>query len=259
MASLFSIQDLNASLGNTAILHGITFTVEKGEFIGLVGPNGSGKTTLLRVLAGLLPYKGSALFQDIELSTWSTRDLARLLAFLRQQAEVSFAFTVREIVAIGRLPHQSWLGRPSKSDEAAIDHALAHVDLTAFAARPFLSLSGGERQRVFLAQALAQQAQVLLLDEPTNHLDIHHRFSFLETIQRLETPRPTVITAFHDLDLAFRFCDRVLVFDKGRLLITGQPSDVLVPDLIREIFRMEAQLIGHTDGPSIYFQRPTSS
>lgn len=239
---------LNVSLDGKAILRDLGFTVEAGTWVGLLGPNGSGKTTLLRTIGGLLPYTGTLMLFDRPVHAWKPRALARRLAFVRQATTLSFDFTVEEIVLLGRAPHKGWLDLDTRADRERVREALAQVDLAGFEARPMRSLSGGEQQRVFLAQALVQEADLLLLDEPTAHLDVHHQFEFTDHVHGLVKAGRTVIAAFHDLELAARFADQVLVLNRGRLAAAGPPRDVLSEDLLASVFRMKARLEPADDG-----------
>ncbi len=233
---------LNVSLDGKAILHDLGFTVEAGTWVGLLGPNGSGKTTLLRTLGGLLPYAGTLTLFGRPVHAWKPRALARRLAFVRQAATLSFDFTVEELVLLGRAPHKGWLDVDTRADRERVRAALAQVDLAGFESRSMLSLSGGEQQRVLLAQALVQEAEILLLDEPTAHLDVHHQFEFIDHVHGLVKAGRTVVAAFHDLELAARFADQVLVLDRGRLAAAGPPGDVLTEALLASVFRMKARL-----------------
>ncbi len=243
---VFTADALHVALDGRPILHDLRFGVEEGQWVGLIGPNGSGKTTLLRTLGGLLPYTGTLTLDEQPVRAWPPRDLARRLAFVRQNPSLAFDFTVEEFVLLGRAPHHGWLEGFSSADRQHADTALVELDLHDFADRSLETLSGGEQQRVQLAQALAQEAGILLLDEPTAHLDVHHQFDGMDRVAAL-TPRRTVIAAFHDLAFAARYADRLLVLDRGRLVADGTPHDVLTPALIRDVFRMDADVF---DAPS---------
>ena len=240
--SVFVADGLHIELGGTSILHDLSFSIPSGRWIGLLGPNGSGKTTFLRALGGLLPYEGSLELQSRQLSVWKDRARAREVAFVRQQPSLDFDFTVEEVVSLGLAPHLTWLEQPSPQQRERIDAALSDTDLIGLADRPVTTLSGGEQQRVQLAQALAQDAPIFLLDEPTAHLDVHHQYDLMERIAALVRDGRTVVAAFHDLAFAARYADRLLVLDNGRLAADGPPEDVLTPELIRTVFRMEAEI-----------------
>lgn len=239
---------LSASIDDVSILHDLTFRVDAGRLIGLLGPNGSGKTTLLRCVSGLLDYTGTLDVLGRKISAWSPRDLARRMAFVRQAVSISFDFSVAELILLGRSPHKKWLQDYARDDRDRMKRALERVDLVGFEERSVLTLSGGELQRVFLAQALVQEASVLLLDEPTAHLDVHYQFEFMNLIRELIELGRTAIVVFHDLEIASRFADDVLVLQQGSLVADGKPHDVLTEALIADVFRMDASLRTSDDG-----------
>jgi iron complex transport system ATP-binding protein len=246
-------RDLCVSLGEKQILHDLTFDVRTGRFVGLLGPNGSGKTTLLRTLGGLLPYHGVLHFAGSNLREWKPRHLAQRVAFVRQSVALSFDFSVSELILLGRSPYTRWLADYAEIDRQQMKEALAHTDLVGFESRSVLSLSGGELQRVFLAQALVQESDVLLLDEPTAHLDVHYQFEFMDLVRDLIAGGRTVISVFHDLEMAARYADDVLILRDGLLAATGPPIEVLSEELIARVFRMDAR-IGGDGGKSIRIQ-----
>lgn len=240
--SLIHAFGLRVAIGGTPILEDISFSVEPGTWTGLLGPNGSGKTTLLRAISGLLEFEGSLSLDGRPVATWTRRALAQRLAFVRQSHAIAFDFRVLDLVLLGRAPHKSLLSVYNHEDEQHALDALHRVDLDGLAERSFHSLSGGEQQRVFLAQALVQKADILILDEPTTYLDVHHQYEFLGHVLTLVDAGKTVIGAFHDLELAARFSDNLLVLDRGRLAAQGSPEKVLTRDLLAQVFRMEADV-----------------
>lgn len=246
--TLLNAHGLRVTLDHQLILHDVTFDVDPGSWVGLLGPNGSGKTTLLRAISGVLPYEGTLQLDGRDVQAWSPSELARRLAFVRQSPSLAFDFEVGELVLLGRAPHRSWLQSYSAQDRAMVRDALAQVDLDGFANRSVLSLSGGELQRVFLAQALVQEADVLLLDEPTSHLDVHYQFAFMEQVDALVESGCAVFAVFHDLELAARYAERLLLLDHGRLVADGPPADVLTPARIADVFRMDASVDPAPDG-----------
>lgn len=257
MSHHLSLHGLSVTLSGAPILRDVSFDVDHGEMIGLVGPNGSGKSTLLRCIAGSQPYGGQAVIGGREVRQWPPRPLARALAFLRQSTAIEFDFTVEQLVLLGRAPHLSWLQGYRPSDRALVSEALRRVELEPMLDRSALTLSGGELQRALLAQALVQEASLLLLDEPTAHLDVHHRFEFMEIVDELSRDGRTIITVFHDLDLAARFSDRLLVLDRGRLVADGAPAEVLTEHLLADVFRMEARVsLAHDGEITIRFSGP---
>lgn len=245
--ALIHASGLDVAFGDKAILHGLDFEIENGQWTALLGPNGSGKTTLLRAISGLIPFSGTLKLDGKDISAWSHRALARRVAFVRQTHTISFDFRVMDLVLLGRSPHKSMLSVYNHSDEQLASEALQRLDLTGFEQRSFHSLSGGEQQRVFLAQALVQEADLLILDEPTTFLDVHHQFEFLEHVRTMVEAGTTVIGAIHDLELAARFADRVMVLDRGHLKDSGAPAEVLTAELLASVFRMEARVESHAD------------
>ena len=246
--ALLTAHRLGITLDGQSIVRDVSFDVAEGTWVGLLGPNGSGKTTLLRAISGVLPYTGTLQFDGRNVSAWSPQALARRLAFVRQSPSLAFDFSVEELVLLGRAPHKRWLQSYTARDRQMVHDALAQVELNGFAERSVLSLSGGEMQRVFLAQALVQEADLLLLDEPTAHLDVHYQFAFMEQVRALVNQGCTVIAAFHDLELAARYAEHLLLLDTGRLVSDGSPTEVLTPDRIADVFRMEASVDVTPDG-----------
>jgi iron complex transport system ATP-binding protein len=240
--ALIEARSVTAHLGGRQILHGLDFSVEQGSWVGIVGPNGSGKTTLLRTIAGLLPHGGSLLLDGREVLQWSTRERARRLAFVRQTQPLAFDFSVIDFVLLGRAPHHGWLEPLSSTDRSQATGALREMGLAGFEERSITAISGGEQQRVRLAQALVQDAPVLLLDEPTAHLDVHHQLDLMERIAALAAGGRTILSALHDLPLAARYVDRLLVLDAGHVAADGAPADVITSDLLRAVFRVEADV-----------------
>lgn len=230
---------------NRAVLTDVDFAVEPGEVVGIVGPNGAGKTTLLRTLAGLLrPRQGRILVNDAELHAMSPRHRARLVALVGQDELPPADLRAGEVVALGRTPYLPPWGAGSAAEREAVENALRAVDLDDFADRPVQRMSGGERQRVLLARALAQSTPLLLLDEPTNHLDITHRLALLELIRGLGR---TVVVALHDLTLADRYCDRVIVVHDGRAGALEPPRDALSREVLASVFGVRAARIRHPE------------
>ena len=236
------------------IVSDVSLSVAQGETLGLIGPNGSGKSSLLRLLAGLRrPQSGRVEINGQDISQIPRRALARQLAFVQQNAATDTNVSVRDVVRLGRTPHRSALSGWSAADELAVARALERVDMTDRRAQPWQTLSGGERQRVHIARALAQSPRVMFLDEPTNHLDIHHQIEILRMVRDLDL---TSIVALHDLNLAALFCDRIAVLQNGVLVACGRPAEVLTQPLLRDIFRVQAEVsdLDQTGRPHIRFK-----
>ena len=247
---------LGVRLGGAQILSGVGLAVRPGELVALVGPNGAGKSTLLRALAGLVPSDGVAELDGRAVGAWSARERAVRLALVRQATGLDVAFTVREVVELGRAPHAGWLARLGAADHRAVGAALAAMGLAELAERSVRTLSGGEQQRTLLAQALAQDPAVLLLDEPTAHLDIRHRLDLLARVRRQSRGGRAVVAALHDLDLAARFADRLVVLSDGQGVADGPPAAVLTPDLLRRVFGVEAEVERGPDGVRLRYLLP---
>jgi iron complex transport system ATP-binding protein len=239
------IDALTVEIAGARLVDEATLGAGEGQLVGLVGPNGSGKSTLLRcVYRALRPSGGTVRLGGEDLYAMSTRESARRLAALPQEAASEFDFTVAEVVAMGRLPHQSAMGRTSDEDREACETALAGVGAGHLADRGFLTLSGGEKQRVLIARALAQRPRLLVLDEPTNHLDIAQQ---LEVLALVRDSGLTVLTALHDLNLAALHCDLLHVIDGGRIVASGAPHDVLTAELLAEVFGVRAHRVPHPE------------
>lgn len=233
-------------IGKKEILKGIDLALHPKEFLGIIGPNGSGKSTFLKCVYRVQkPTEGMIRFDGKLLDEMSYRESALKLAVVAQHNYYNFDFTVREVVLMGRAPHKKTLERDNAKDYQIVDEALKTVQMEAFADRTFSTLSGGEQQRVILARALAQQTSALILDEPTNHLDITHQIMLMELVKKLNV---TVISAIHDLNIAAAYCDKIYVLKDGVLEGYGTPEEVLTPELIRRIYKVEAEIVYDSRG-----------
>jgi iron complex transport system ATP-binding protein len=231
-----------ASVGYTApVVSYATFEVSPGEIVGLIGPNGAGKTTLVRaVTGGARLFAGAITVGERPVSAYSHTELARLVAVLPQTAPTSFAFTAKQFVEMGRHAHVSRFGDLGPLDHAAVDRALALTDTAALSPRRVDELSGGDLQRLTLAQALAQEPSVLVLDEPTSHLDLNHRLQVLDVVRSLADEGLVVLAVFHDLDMAARYSDRLVVVADGGTPSQGVPGQVLTRKTLAEVFGVAA-------------------
>ncbi|HCS61484.1 MAG TPA: iron ABC transporter ATP-binding protein [Microbacterium sp.] len=231
-------------------------TVEAGSLTALVGPNGAGKSTLLHVIAAAeKPTSGAVRLGATDASTMRRRARARFTALVEQQAETELDLSVLDVVLLGRTPHLSALGGPGAADVEIARTALHRCGADALSHRQFQELSGGERQRVLLARALTQEPSLLLMDEPTNHLDIQAQLHTLGLMRSLADEGIAVLAALHDLTLAARFADQVIVLDRGRVVAAGAPADTLTPELIQLVYGVRADVVAHpVDGtPLIAF------
>lgn len=231
---MIEARGLQVALDGRAVLHGVDAAFGPG-WTAVVGPNGAGKSTLLRALGGLLlPAAGQVLLEGRPLTAWTPLERARHIAWLSQQSVATGDLAVRDVVALGRLPHTGLLGRASAADEAAVDEALRAVGGHAWAARSLDELSGGERQRVLLARVLAVGAPVWLLDEPAAHLDPPHQVSLWRWLRDRSRVR-TVVSVLHDLNLAL-WADRLLILGEGRVVGHGEPGDPSVHQALQAVF-----------------------
>jgi iron complex transport system ATP-binding protein len=238
------VSGLSVRKSGKSIVDAVSFTAASGTVTGLIGPNGAGKSTLLSAILGLVPATGTARFDGLDLPTMPRRDRARMVALVEQSASTEERLTVRDVVALGRIPHEpAWQSAPDPADAAIIDTALAETGMTGFAARRFDTLSGGEQQRVHLARAFAQQPRLLLLDEPTSHLDIARQLQLLALLRRRAAQGLTVLLALHDLNLAARFCDHLVVLAGGKTAAEGPPAEVLTPALLGDVYGVRARLV----------------
>jgi len=221
-------QGIVARIAGKAILNGVDLRVGQGELLGLIGPNGAGKTTLLKVLANLLPpSEGSVRHGERALAAYPPHELARLVAYLAQDSPVHWSMTVEKVVALGRLPYRRAWGGMTDIDHAAVERAMQAATVTELRHRTADSLSGGERMRVMLARALAVEAETLLVDEPVAMLDPFYQLQIMELLRQVARQGNAVVAVLHDLTLAARFCDRLVLLHRGAVLADGTPGAVL--------------------------------
>ncbi|TDC71019.1 ABC transporter ATP-binding protein [Micromonospora sp. KC606] len=228
------------------IVRDVDLAVEPGEIVGLLGPNGSGKSSLLRcVYRRNRPTAGSVLLDGTDVWRQPARQVARHVAVLTQDTPVDLEHTVADLVALGRVPHQSAVGGAGADDHQVVTDALRRCSLDDLDGRRVATLSGGERQRAHLARALAQQPRLLLLDEPTNHLDLAHQLAVLDLVCGLGV---TVVAALHDIELAAAYCDRLVVLHRGAVAAAGPPRDVLTDRLLRDVYGVAAEVTDDGSG-----------
>jgi iron complex transport system ATP-binding protein len=248
--------ELTVRLNGALIVDGATLELKSGELTALIGPNGAGKTTLVRALAGLIPAEGRIALDDRPLESLAARERARHIAYLPQGHVFHWPMAVAAVVALGRYPHADAFSPLTDTDRAAVERALTATACGAFAARAVTTLSGGERARVALARALASEAPILLADEPTVSLDPRHQLVVMELLARAAHDGGAVLAILHDLTLAARYADRVLVMDRGRLIAEGPPRAVFTPARIASVFGVDAVITESEVGPIPILRRP---
>ncbi|RQW20516.1 MULTISPECIES: ABC transporter ATP-binding protein [Bacillaceae] len=236
---MLDVQEVSVRYGDRTVLNNISFSVKKGEMVGILGENGSGKTTLLQGITGVKSFQsGQVLFNDEPLERMKAKQRARKLAVLTQEPFSAFHTTVQSVVELGRYPYlHGLLPQLSKADRIMIDHAMKETKVNTLAHRSMLTLSGGERQRVWLAQALAQGPELLLLDEPTNHLDLAHQVVLMDYLhQQVKKNALTVVCILHDVNLASLYCDNVLLLKAGNVQGYGETQQQLTRDRLRTLY-----------------------
>lgn len=252
---MLSATGVSHSYNGNPVLTEVDLQVQRGEMLGLIGPNGSGKTTLLRTLFGALrPDAGTISFGGEPFASLSARQVAQRLAVVVQEPQSDLLLSVADMVLLGRTPHLGAFSREAHRDDELAATALDRVGALHLAQREMSELSGGEKQRVLIARALAQEPYCLLLDEPTNHLDIGYQHQILDLVRGLGM---TALVVLHDLNLAARYCDRLVMLDHGRVCATGTVRQVLRPELIEPIYGVGVESLVSDDGiPQLLFRRP---
>jgi len=246
---MLQVEGLHLRRGSNEVLHDIHLQLQPGQVLGVLGPNGAGKSSLLGVLCGeLLPGHGRVTLQGRPLANWAGQERARRLAVLPQVSSLGFSFKVEEVVGMGRMPHDSGQLR----DAQIVEEALRAADAWHLLGRSYLALSGGERQRVHLARVLAQlwpgeEGTTLLLDEPTSMLDPLHQHTTLQAVRSFADRGAAVLVILHDLNLAARYCDRILLLEQGRCHAVAAPEQVLTPEALKAVFGIDVLVQAHPE------------
>lgn len=233
-------ENMIVTLANTDIVNDISIKVKNKQFVGLIGPNGCGKSTLLKSIYKVIkPKKGSIYLGDLDVLNSEPLSVSRIMGVVGQFNDLSFDFTVEEMVLMGRTPHKKFMEQDTEEDYKIVREALNKVSLTGYEDRSYLTLSGGEKQRVILARAIAQQPSFLVMDEPTNHLDIKYQLQILSIVKQMNIG---TLAALHDLELAAEYCDYLYVMKQGKLMAQGTPKELLTSKLIREVYDVSCEI-----------------
>lgn len=254
--SALSFAGVSAAYGTRPVLRVVTAGFKSGAVTAIVGPNGAGKTTLFRAALGVLPAQGEIRILGHDLKSWSREGLARSIAYLPQGTDAHWPITAKRLVALGRLPHRKAFAPPNAADEAAIEDALARCEAGEFADRPIDQLSAGERARVLLARALATAAPILMADEPAAHLDPAHQLSLMRLLKDEARRGTAVLVTLHDLALASRYCDEIVVLEKGTIAAQGVPHEALDDATLARVFAIRALRVREGDGSAVLAWTP---
>lgn len=250
---MMRLEEITFSYEKDPVLSDVSFQLQPGEFVGVIGPNGSGKSTLLKLMGGILrTNQGKLAFKGRDLRSYKRKELARSISWLPQETHLVFSFKVSDVVLMGRHPYLSRLAFEGEEDFLIAQRAMEMTDTSKFSDRLFNEISGGEKQRVMIAGAIAQQSEMMLLDEPTSALDIKYQIEILNILKRLnESEGVTLILALHDLHLASKFCNRLVLLNKGRVVRSGTPEQVLQKETLEEVYGIEVAILRDPDDGSI--------
>lgn len=241
--SLLSVNGLQLSFGHRAVLSGVSFEAEPGEFIGLIGPNGAGKTSLLKAILGLIASDGQLSLENRDLGNMTNQEKARHLAYLPQEREVAWPVAVKTLVSFARAALKPMFEGQNDEDIKLVEAAMRRMDVIRFCDRVVSELSGGEKARVLIARVLAQNTPIILADEPVAGLDPAHQLGLMEVFASLAAEGRTVIASMHELSLAAGYCTRLIVLDQGKVVADGPPTKVLSEELLRSVYGINAHLL----------------
>ncbi|WP_440889022.1 Fe(3+) dicitrate ABC transporter ATP-binding protein FecE [Vibrio sp. WZ-1] len=240
---MLETQNLSVAYGKHTIIPNLSVSIPKGKITALIGPNGCGKSTLLKTLVRInKPVSGEVMFEGKPLSSYGDKVLARSLSLLPQILVSPEGITVRKLVEYGRSPYVSHWGKLGKEDQVIVEQAMHDTGVFEFADQPVESLSGGQRQRAWIAMVMAQDTEVVMLDEPTTYLDMSHQVELMKLMQQMNSKGKTVVVVLHDLNQACRYCDHLVVLEKGQLVAQGTPDEVFTETLLRRVFDLKARV-----------------
>ncbi|MGR5231515.1 Fe(3+) dicitrate ABC transporter ATP-binding protein FecE [Vibrio rotiferianus] len=240
---MLETQNLSVAYGKHTIIPNLSVSIPKGKITALIGPNGCGKSTLLKTLVRInKPVSGEVMFEGKPLSSYGDKVLARSLSLLPQILVSPEGITVRKLVEYGRSPYVSHWGKLGKEDQVIVEQAMHDTGVFEFADQPVESLSGGQRQRAWIAMVMAQDTEVVMLDEPTTYLDMSHQVELMKLMQQMNSKGKTVVVVLHDLNQACRYCDHLVVLEKGQLVAQGTPDEVFTETLLKRVFDLKARV-----------------
>jgi len=239
---MIHVSDVSKRYGGQTVVDGVSCYIKDGGITSIIGPNGAGKSTLLSMMSRLLPMdNGSVSIDGLDVTATDSKQLARKMAILRQENQLTVRLSVRDLVGFGRFPHNN--GRPTAADKAHIDQALEYLDLSAIADKFVDELSGGQRQRAFIAMVLAQDTDYLLLDEPLNNLDMKHSVEMMRLLRRLtDELGKTVVLVIHDINFASCYSDSIVAMRQGRLIHQGPPAQIMQPEVLRDVYEIDIRI-----------------
>ena len=242
MSVIISAEHVNIGINNKTIVKDLSLEIPEGKVTAIIGPNGCGKSTTLKAISRIMPYSGKITFKGRDIKSFSHREFARCLAILTQSPQAPADLTVSDLVEMGRFPHRGFLGRGSSSEDSKhVEWALEQTNMSGMRHRLLSTLSGGERQRAWIAMALAQRPKVLLLDEPTTYLDICHQLEVMQLLEKLNRElQLTVVMVIHDINHAVQYSDHIAVIKEGYLVTEGKPQEIVTAQLLKDVFKVEA-------------------
>lgn len=251
---MIQVDNMSFSYGEQAVLDCVDLYITEPGFYGVLGPNGSGKTTLLKLLCGILDNDlGVIKLDSIDIHQWNRKEIATHIAYVPQQFNMIYDFSVSEIVVMGRHPYHGRFESMSKSEKELVEHALDVTGLQKLKSKSITQLSGGEMQRVIIARALVQDTPVILLDEPISHLDIHYQKEIIHLLKKIAySQNKIVISVLHDMNIGMNYCDQVYLINEGKI-IAGKPSEVLTMDVIEEVYNTKVHMIKDDERQIVYW------
>jgi iron complex transport system ATP-binding protein len=234
---ILEVKNLSVSYNKKKILKNVSFSLNKGEILGILGANGSGKSTLLKAISNILPYRGEIFIKEKEIKKTNKKELAKTLTLLPQESNFNFPLTVYEMVLMGRNPHISFFSLPSKKDKQITEETIKFLKIEHLKNLSYTTLSGGQKKLTQIARALAQNTEILLLDEPTNHLDFKNQYFLLEKIKEISQKKSiTCIITFHNPNLAYKYCDKILMLKDKKILSFGKTKEILNEENLKKLY-----------------------